>query len=149
MRLKATIAAQKNIHAAYPLYFRRESLRKPINVQVASPKALAEWAEKKLKLLVPFSNTLRPFDNMKVSLSGLIRPTSSLMKFENWSQNPKVSNAAPMNMSPFFHPSLHIKHPTIRKYIGIQVGMSEKNCQMTSVTGVLQLLISSVMSWSV
>lgn len=117
------------------------------NVHVASPNALAAWAEKKLKPPPP-SRTLRPWLTMKESCSGRMRPTACLIRLANWSQNKNVSKAAPSTIRPRFQPNFQINSAIIAAYIGAQTSLAEKNCQMGSVIKELQLLISRVNSWS-
>ena len=120
----------------------------PTNVLNASPNALAECAEKKL-YPPPRSRTCRPCAIMNSSLSGRMRPTACLIRFENWSQKPKVSRAPARTMSPRFQPSFQIRRPMIAAYIGAQTSFSEKKAQIGSVINECQLLISRVNSWSI
>lgn len=79
----ATIAAQKYIQDAYPLYFNRLSSLNPMTVLTANPNELAECAEKKLKLLLACSNTLSPFSSIYASFRGRTLHTRSLIILEN------------------------------------------------------------------
>ena len=70
------------------------------------------------------------------------------MRLANWSQNRNVRATDTVTIVAFFQPNLTKRNTATMTYIGIHIGMFEKNCIIGSVFGECQLFMANVTCWS-
>lgn len=147
-RLTDTSPPHTYMRTPYPRNLTRINDLRAVNVQEARPMALAEWAEKKLKLLLGLSMTCKPLASMPWSLLGRSRATASFMRLLNWSHASIVRTTPRITTNPLFHPSFHTRNAAMATYRGYQSSLSENRAHIWSVKGECMEFISSVTAWS-